>query len=202
MIDSEYMRAAFRSPGWVDSFGVLQTALGLRLAVVDLSTGETLCGGEPVALCQDGRTPGVPCVARTEHEIDRHDPAPVRAVCDDGLPILLQPVHVDGEIACHVMLYGYVGSAKERARILQLVMATGRPEPEARAAIDELTVLDRVRVDAAGSLVASRVGQLLTEQHDQMRRVGRQLEVSLLADVARDLGPDGLVYDRIPSTSL
>jgi HD-GYP domain-containing protein (c-di-GMP phosphodiesterase class II) len=199
------MRAVFRSPGWRESFDVLQTALGLRLAVVDLSTGETFAGGEPVALCQDGqdgRTPGIACLVRTEREIEPRDPAPVRAVCDDGLPSLLQPVQVDGEVVCHVLLYGYVGGAKERARILQCALVSGRAELEARAAVEELTVLDRVRVDAAGVLVASRIGQLLTEQHDEVRRVGRQLEVSLLADVARDLGPDRLVYDRIPATSL
>lgn len=202
MIDPEYMRVAFRSLAWRESLDVLQTALGLRLVVVDLSTGETLSGGEPMGLCSDGRTPGVSCLARTEREIDPRDPAPTRAVCDDGLPILLQPVHVDGEVVCHVLLYGYLDSVKERARLLQRALTAGRSELEARAVIEDLNVLGRARVDAAGVLAASRVGQLLTEQHDEMRRVGRQLEVSLLADVARDLGPDRLVYDRIPATSL
>lgn len=196
------MRDAFRSTSWGESFDVLQTALGVRLAVVDLSTGETLAGGEPVALCAGGRTPTVACLLRAERELDPSDPAPVRALCEDGLPCLLQPVRVSGETACHVLMYGYVGSAKERTRILQRAIASGRSEAEARAAIEELTLLDRARVDAAGCLVASRIEQMLAVQNDEMRRVGRQLEISLLADVARDLGPDGLVYDRIPASSL
>jgi HD-GYP domain-containing protein (c-di-GMP phosphodiesterase class II) len=202
VIDPEYMRAAFRSPGWQESLDVLQTALGLRLAVVDLATGETLTGAEPMTLCQEGRVPGVPCLVRTEREIDLRDPMPVRTVCDEGLPGILLPVHVDGEIVCHVFLYGYLSSAKEADRVLQRAMAAGRTELEARAAIEGLTLLERARLDAAGALVVSRIEQLLTEQHDEIRRVGRHLEVSLLADVARDLGPDGLVYDRIPATSL
>jgi len=180
----------------------LQTALGLRMAVIDLSTGETLAGGEVVSLCDAGRSPALSCVAHTERELDVSDPAPVRAVCEDGLPVLLQPVLVEGEPVAHVMLYGFLSSQQERVRVLQRAIATGRAEADARAAIDELTLLDWTRAQAAASLVASRVEQLLTEQQDASRSVGRQLEVALLADVARELGPDGLVYDRIPATSL
>jgi HD-GYP domain-containing protein (c-di-GMP phosphodiesterase class II) len=181
---------------------VLQTALGLRVAIVDLHTGETLSGGEALTLCDENRSPGLSCLVQTERELDSSDPLPVRAVCDDGMPVVLQPVRVEGEQVAHVMLYGFVGSQQERIRILQRAMAGGRAEADARSAADELTLLDRTRVDAAAALVGSRVEQLLTEQYDETRRVGRQLEVALLADVARELGPEGLVYDRIPVTSL
>jgi HD-GYP domain-containing protein (c-di-GMP phosphodiesterase class II) len=181
---------------------VLQTALGLRLAVVDLRSGETLAGGEAVTLCDADRTPGLSCLAQTERELDMSDALPVRAVCEDGMPVVLQPVCVEGETVAHVMLYGFVSSQQERVRILQRTVAAGRGESDARVAIDELTLLDWGRVTAAASLVTARVEQLLTEQYDETRRVGRQLEVALLADVARELGPDGLVYDRIPATSL
>jgi len=202
VIDPTFIRAAFRSSAWGESFDLLQTALGVRLAVFDPATGESLAGGEPVALCLGGRTPSIACLLRTERELDPRDPVPVRAVCEDGLPCLLQPVRVNGDIVCQVLIYGFVERLKERTRILQRAIAAGRSELEARAAIEELTMLDRARVDAAGVLVASRIEQMLSAQDDEMQRVGRQLEVSLLADVARELGPDGLVYDRIPATSL
>lgn len=202
MIDPELMRAALKSSRWRDSMDVLQTALGLRMAVVDLQSGETLAGGEAVGLCDAGRAPGLPCLARTEREFDVSDPRPVRAVCDDGMPVVLQPVRVEGETVAHVMLYGFVSSHEEGIRLLQRAVAAGRSEADARAATEELTLLDWARVDAAAALVTSRVEQLLTEQYDESRRVGRQLEVALLADVARELGPDGLVYDSIPVTSL
>jgi HD-GYP domain-containing protein (c-di-GMP phosphodiesterase class II) len=202
LIDPELMRAALKSSRWRGSMDVLQTALGVRVAVIDLRTGETLAGGETMTLCDEGRTPGLACLAQTERELDLSDPLPVRAVCDDGLPVLLQPVRIEGEVVAHVMLYGFVSSQQERIRILQRAMTSGRAEADARAAIEELSLLDWTRVDAAAALVGSSVEQLLTEQYDETRRVGRQLEVALLADVARELGPEGLVYDRIPVTSL
>ncbi len=181
---------------------MLQTALGVRIAVVELSTGETAAGGEVVSLCDAGRSPGLACLAHTERELDVSDPAPVRAVCEDGLPVLLHPVRIEDRPVAHVMLYGFVSSPQERVRVLQRAMTAGRSEADARAAVDELTMLDWTRAEAAAALVASRVEQFLTEQYDESRRVGRQLEVALLADVAREIGPDALVYDRIPATSL
>jgi HD-GYP domain-containing protein (c-di-GMP phosphodiesterase class II) len=197
--DRRIVRAAFASRKWLEAAKTLEAALGVRIAVLEEDLGSTFACGRALPLCDAGREPGATCIVRVEEEGDPTRDRPMHAFCSGGLPIVVHPVAVSGRVVAHVMVYGFVSSEAERARIGRRRVSGG----SARAAeAASLTILDRARADAAAHIVSGNAARVVGGASEELSSFGRQIEVSLLADVARGLGPAGLAYDRVPADTL
>jgi HD-GYP domain-containing protein (c-di-GMP phosphodiesterase class II) len=197
--DRRIARAAFASRKWLEAAKTLEAALGVRIAVLEEDLGSTFASGRAVPVCDAGREPGATCIVRVEEEGDPAQDRPMHAVCSGGLPIVVHPVVVSGRVVAHVMVYGFVSSEADRARIGRRLASVGIVGAAEAAS---LTVLDRARADAAAHIVAGNAGRVVGGASEESSSFGRQIEVSLLADVARGLGPAGLAYDRVPADTL
>jgi putative nucleotidyltransferase with HDIG domain len=198
--DRQLARAAFGSRDWQGSARTLEDALGVRIAVLDPDLGATIAMGRAVPVCEAGREPGAPCIARMEGDHDPTEGRPMHAACSGGLPIVLHPVVVSGRVVAQIMVYGFISGDAERLPVARRLASVGVAGPDAAAA--SLIVLDRARADAVASVIAAHAARIVGEASEELGSFGRQIEVSLLADVARGLGPAGLAYDRVPADTL
>jgi HD-GYP domain-containing protein (c-di-GMP phosphodiesterase class II) len=198
VVDRQLARDTFGSRQWLDSVLRLEDALGVRIAVLESDLGATMAFGRSVPVCEDGREPGAPCLSRMETE--DAEARPMRAACSGGLPIVLHPVVFAGRVVARVMVYGFVASEADRAVIVRRLTSAGVAKPD--EAVAPLPVIERERADALAGVVAAHAVRMLGDASEEARSVGRQIEVSLLADVARGLGPAGLAYDRVPADTL
>jgi HD-GYP domain-containing protein (c-di-GMP phosphodiesterase class II) len=198
--DRQIARATFASRKWNEAAKTLEAALGVHIAVLAEDLGSPLASGGAVAVCDADREPGATCIVRVEEDGDPARGRPIHAVCSGGLPMVVHPVVVSGRVVAHVMVYGFVYSDADRAWISRRLASIGVARPAEAAA--GLTVLDRARADAAAHVVAGNAARVVGGASEELSSFGRQIEVSLLADVARGLGPAGLAYDRVPADTL
>jgi HD-GYP domain-containing protein (c-di-GMP phosphodiesterase class II) len=200
LADEQIARATFGSRKWLEAARMLEAALGVHIAVLEADPGATFASGRALPVCEAGREPGATCLKHVEQDGDPTEDRPMHAVCSGGLPIVVHPVVVSGRVVANVMVYGFVSSIADRARISRRLASAGFPRPDEAAAT--LAVLDRARADAAAHVVAGNAARVVGGASDELTSLGRQVEVSLLADVARGLGPAGLAYDRVPADTL
>lgn len=193
-MENDLIRVAFSSTAWRDTTDDVRSALGVTVTVVDPSTGP-LCGPAAVPLCdltcRDVGGPSLACLILGDGT-DGPD-APVHGVCESGLPCTVAPVRLSGRIAALVILTGYAGSAQERRRILARSSST---EP------GDVVVLTRERAAAAARMVAAAAALAVRETAEARRRESRRREVSLLSEMANDLGAGARVCDSVPSGAI
>jgi putative nucleotidyltransferase with HDIG domain len=199
----DLVRAAYASPQWREASEAVRIATGVTVAVVEPAAG-TLWTTGPIApcdaLCRDVGGPGSACVAARES--GTRPASPVRWVCEGGMLCTLVPVRLDGRVACHVLVTGFVGSSQERRRMLQRLLSAGVTEQAAREVTEAVPVLTRERADAVAKLVASRAELTLRELTGERHRAGGRRSLDLLSDVAHDLGLGSRTYDSIPAEAL
>jgi hypothetical protein len=204
-VDNDGARQAFSTGAWREASDAVATALGgVSVAVVDASSGPiSSTGPTPLcdAVCRNPAGPSFACLASWDGGPEGPS-VPIHGVCDGGMLCVVAPVRLDGRIAALAIVTGYVGSEDERARILERMLSAGGTDDDGRDFASAMPVLVRERADASARLVASRAELTLRDHTDERRREGRRREVSLLSEVARDLGAGALVYDRIPGEAL
>jgi putative nucleotidyltransferase with HDIG domain len=205
-VDRDLLKSTFRAAEWYDVVSSARTALGVNVTVVDLATGSTIAGSESAHVCEVMRHAGLgaslSCVAQAERELTPGEAGAVRAVCELGMPCIFSPVRAAGKVACHVMVSGFVNTERERTRMLQRMLLAGVSEPDARAAMEGVPVLDRERSNAVVRLVTSHAELALSSALDDRQRNGRLKEISLLSEVTHDLAPEITAYERIPERAL
>ncbi|MDO8963465.1 MAG: HD domain-containing protein [Coriobacteriia bacterium] len=203
-MEREVKTEAFASKTWREALDGVRIALGVSVSVVDASSGPlTTSGPLPLCdvLCRNLGGPTLACIS-LRHERCDEPSAPVRGVCEGGMPCTVAPVRIDDGIACFVVLTGYAGSSQERRRALADLLAAGMCEAEAREVTDDMPVMTRERADASARLVASRAELILRTFGEDAKRRGRQRELSVLSQVAHDLGAGARAYDRVPASAL
>ncbi|HEX9092821.1 MAG TPA: HD domain-containing phosphohydrolase [Coriobacteriia bacterium] len=202
MTDGAVVREAFRSSEWREVADELASALFATICVVDIESGATLSSTPHPFACDaillTEPNPGLGCLRRTDRDLDPGDPEPVRGVCEVGIRAILAPVRFEGSTVCHAMVSGFVASTHERGRLLQQLLKAGFSDLDAREMVARIPVADRDRALDMVRVVVSRAERHLAEHGELGTRSRHSQEVSLLAEVARELGPVETRYGRIP----
>ena len=205
-MDRDLLKNTFRTPAWHDVVSSLRTALGVNVTVVDLVTGATIAGSESAHVCEIIRHSGVgaslACVSQAERELTPGEGGAVRAVCELGMPCIFSPVRAAGKVVCHVMVSGFVNTERERTRMLQRMLLAGVAEPDARACLEDVPILDRERSNAVVRLITSHAELAVSSAIEEGQRNGRLREIALLSEVTHELAPEITAYERIPQRAL
>lgn len=206
MVTGEQIHSTFMSSPWRAAAEDAGIALGVTVSVVDCASGATLCGGGTPCVCAAlfGAEPvvGLTCLSKTEPAIHATGDGPIHGTCAAGVRTVMFPVRLDAAAVCHVMISGFVSGTRERQTLLERLLAAGQEEKDARAIAESVPILDRRRAEAVARAWASRAEGLLRERIAADARAAQGCEMAMLAEVARDLGPSDLMYDRIPAGPL
>lgn len=204
-VDSRVLIAAFESQRWRDAARALRAGVSVCAAVVDLRTGATIASQEPIELCgaldDKAAGPSVGCLV-TSSGSAAVPTSPATGTCQLGMPYATAPVRVDGKIACHVLLTGYVESDRGLKRLRERLIAEGLDTARVEHLLESIPTLDRERAQSVARLMATLGESLVSDALKVSGPRSRDREISVLADLTAGIAPGEMPSPDAPGHAL
>ena len=170
----EIATQTFLSQGWIEASKAFFQATGVTVSAMDFAVGDALSSGSRCSFCTLAGSAETPSPRSCFGDCSIPEPGVSRIVCRSGLPTLVVPVEVRGEVAGHLVLGGFVTSTRERRRLYEQLLSRDASEESARMTLKSLALVPRHQAEGYLQIALASARAMLdatSERRDSSDRV-------------------------------
>ena len=183
----EIATQTFSSQGWKDAATALFQATGATVNAMDFAVGDALPSTSRCSFCSLADSTETPSPRACFGDCPTPSTDVSRIVCRSGLPTLVTPVELDGAVAGHLVLGGFVTSTRERRRVYEQLIGRNVSEESARLTLKSLALVSRRQAEGYLQIALASAHAMLVATSEKRTSSDRVEELKLFVSAGQQV---------------